>query len=176
MTIWQKIQQIVVGIVWLLVGVLLLAFGKDAYLLVIGMYTLVLAVYGIRLIWYYITMARHMTGGRGILYRGLLALDAGIFAASLAWVPQFYILVYLTGTQGFTGIVDLLRAKEAKGVEGHWKLKAFQGVMEVVIALACLIFLRTPEYVVDIVAIGFVFSAIMRIIGAFRRAAVITID
>lgn len=176
MTIRQKISQVLAGILMLCLSVLLIIWGEKAYPLILGIYCLVLEVAGLRMIWYYMRMARFMVGGLTILYRGILAFDFGLFAGSLAFVPSIYVLLYLCGTMAFSGIVDLLRAREAKGVQGHYKLKTFQGIVIIIIALLCIFFMRQQEMVVDIYAIGLVFSAIMRIVNAFRTAPIIVID
>lgn len=176
MTIWQRLRQIIIGLVLFPVGILLMLFGGEVYPLIIGLYSLALEIYGVRKVWYFIRMARFMTGGRRILYRGILAFDFGIFAGSLVWVPQIYILLYLTGTMAFSGLVDMLRAKESKDIDGPWKMKMFQGATEIGVAVLCVLFLRTTDYVVDIFAVGLIFSAVMRILSAFRRTPVIMID
>lgn len=176
MTIWQRIRQIVIGLVLLPAGFLLMMFGGEVYPLIIGLYSLALEIYGVRKVWYFFRMARYMTGGRRILYRGILAFDFGIFAGSLVRVPQIYILLYLTGTMAFSGLVDILRARESREIEGPWKMKTFQGATEIGVAVLCVLFLRSTDYVVDIFAMGLIFSAVMRILSAFRRTPVIMID
>ncbi len=176
MTIWKKLQKILFGIVMILVGVALFVFGEDAYMIIIAIFSLSLELMGIRFLWFYIRMARHMVGGRSILFRGILFLDAGIFTGSLVWVPRIYVLVYLAGTLAFSGLVNIVGANEARGLHGRWRFKAFEGVGKVLIALCVLLFMRSGEEVVDICAAGFIFSAIMNIASAFRRQQVITIQ
>ena len=108
-----------------LFALLMITFDEKAYPVIVGVYATALEFMGIRLIWYYFTMARHMVGGRSILYRGVLFVDFGVFTGSLALVPHIYVLLYLAGTLAFSAVVDLLRAKEAKGIDSPWKLKTF---------------------------------------------------
>lgn len=176
MTIWQKITQITIAVVMIALGVLLIVFGEDAYKAVIGLYSLALELMGIRMLVFYFRMARFMVGGRNILYRGILAFDFGVFAGSLVRVPQIYVLLFLSGTLAFSGLVDILRANESRGIAGAWKLKTFQGAMEILIALICIIFMRTSTLVVYVFSVGLIFSALMRIINAFRRTPMIRID
>ena len=176
MTIWQRINQVSIGIVMLFLGVLLFHYDTDTYPVIIVLYSLALEITGFRLLWYYFTMARHMVGGRSILYRGALFLDFGLFTGSLLTVPQFYVLNYLTGTLAFSAVVDLLRAREARGVRSSWKLKGFQGLVKLITVLICLIFLHSEALVVDIFSVGFIFSALMRIVNTCRRTKVIVIS
>ena len=176
MTLRQRTREVLIGLGMLVLAILLIALDEKAYPLIVAIYSIALELRGFRQIWYYLTMARHMVGGRNILYRGILLIDAGVFTGSLIQVPQIYILIYLTGTLAFAAAVDLLRAREAKGIHGPWKFKTGQGLVELGIALICLIFLHTQSLVVDIFSVGFIISAFMRIAGAFRRSPVITIS
>ena len=176
MTIVQRIRDIIVGLVMLALALFLLIAEDNAYPAIVAIYATVLEIAGFRLLWYYLTMARHMVGGLRILYQGAIYVDIGLFTASLINVPQMYILIYLTGTLAFSAVVDLLRARESKSIQSSWKLKAFQGAVELLIALICLIYMHTPVMVVDVFCAGYIFSAFMKIVGAFRRAPVITIS
>ncbi|MBR5116761.1 MAG: hypothetical protein IK096_06820 [Lachnospiraceae bacterium] len=176
MTVAQRIENFVIGGVMLILGAALLSQDADAYPAIVSLYCLALELQGIRLIWYYFAMARHMVGGRSILYRGVLFINFGVFTGTLLSVPQIYILAYLTGTLAFSAVIDLLRANEARGIRGPWKLKTFQGAVKLLIALICLIFMHSPALVVDIFSVGFIFSALMRIVNACRRTPVITIS
>ena len=176
MTIWQRLRKILWGILMILIGLSLIVFGEEAYMVIIGIFSLTLEIMGLRMLWFYFRMARHMVGGRNILFRGILFFDFGVFTGSLAWVPRMYVLMYLAGTLIFSGVVDLLNARQARAIESSWKLKTFQGGCKEVIAAGCLVFMRSGARVVYIYAIGFIFSAIMNIINSFRRTQVITID
>ncbi len=176
MTIRQRVQQILLGVIMILFALIMIAFDEKSYPLIVAFYAIALEFFGWRMVWYYITMARHMVGGRSILYRGILFIDFGVFTASLVLVPHIYVLLYLSGTLAFSAVVDLLRAKEAKSIQSPWKMKALQGAIELVTAVVCLLFMHTPALVVDVCSAGFLFSALTRIINAFRRMPVVTIS
>jgi uncharacterized membrane protein HdeD (DUF308 family) len=176
MTIWQRLRMIIASLVTILVGATLLFFGEKAYMAIIGVFSLTLELMGIRMLWYYFRMARLMVGGRNILFRGILYFDFGVFTGALAWVPRVYVLMYLAGTLAFSGIVNVIGASEAREIQSNWKFKAFTGTGKLLIAISCLIFMRSGTQVVDICAIGFIFSALTGIAGACRRQHVITID
>lgn len=176
MTVWQKLRKILLGIAMILIGAALFIFGEEAYMAIIGFFSLALEIMGIRMLWFYFRMARHMVGGQNILFRGILFFDFGVFTGSLVWVPRMYVLIYLAGTLAFSGAVNIIGANEARGIQSSWKLKAFEGTVKVLIAVCCLIFMRSGARVVDICAVGFIFSAVMNIANAFRRQQVITID
>ncbi len=176
MTIWQRIRKALWGIFMILIGLMLMIFGEEAYMVIIGVFSLTLEIMGLRMLWFYFRMARHMVGGRNILFRGIFFFDFGVFTGSLMVVPKMYVLMYLAGTLIFSGVVDLLNARAAKAIESSWKLRTLQGGCKEVIAAGCLIFMRSGARVVYICAVGFIFSAIMTIINSFRRTQVITID
>lgn len=176
MTIWQKIKNVLLAVSMIIIGVAMLFFGEKAYMAIIGLFSLALEIMGLRMLIFYFGMARYMVGGRNILFRGILFFDFGLFTGSLVWVPKGYILMYLAGTLAFSGIVNIIGASEAKRIESSWKFKTFQGIVKILFAISCLIFMRSEVRVVNICAIGFILSAVMSISNTFRRQQVVTID
>ena len=160
MTIGQKLKNVLSAISMILIGIAMLFFGEKAYMAIIGVFSLTLDIMGIRKLIFYFSMARYMVGGRNILFRGILLFDFGIFTGSLVWVPQVYILLYLAGTLAFSGVVNIIGASEVKRIESSWKLKTFQGIVKILFAISCLLFMHSEIRVVDICAIGFIFSAV----------------
>lgn len=176
MTIWQKLKNVLSAVLMILIGIVMLLFGEKAYMVIISVFSLTLEIMGLRMLVFYFSMARYMVGGRNILFRGILFLDFGIFTGSLVWVPKGYILMYLAGTLAFSGVVNLIGANEARIIQCSWKFKTFQGIVKILFAISCLIFMRSEVRVVDICAIGFIFSAITSVANTFRHQQVITID
>ena len=176
MTIWQKVKNVLLAVSMIAIGVAMIFYGEKAYFVIIALFSIALEIMGLRKLMFSFSMARHMVGGRNILFRGILFFDFGIFTGSLVWVPKGYILVYLAGTLAFSGVVNIIGATEAKRIESSWKFKTFQGIVKILFAIICLIFMRSEVRVVDICAIGFILSAVMSIANTFRRQQVITID
>lgn len=176
MTKWQKLRNILLAASMILIGVAMLVFGEKTYMGIIGIFSLTLEIMGLHMLWFYFRMARHMVGGRNILFRGILFFDFGIFTGSLVWVPRAYVLMYLAGTLAFSGVVNLLGATESRRIQSSWRFKTFQGVVKILFSIICLIFMRSGARVVYICAVGFIFSAVMNIANTFRRQQVITID
>lgn len=178
MTIFQRIRNILIGLIMILIGLIFLINPSDeAYILVIGVLFLGLTIKGIKDIIFYITMARHMVGGKIILFQGVVLLDFALLTGSLSNVPKIYILLYLILINGFAGIVEVLRALESKKeVDGPWKMKFSHGIVNFILALSCLIFIRHNNTALIIYSIGLIYSAIMRIINSFRRTTFILIE
>ncbi|MBQ7724828.1 MAG: hypothetical protein IJT63_04365 [Lachnospiraceae bacterium] len=178
MTIFQRIRNIIVGLVMILVAVIFIAFPSDEdYVFVIAVLTLGLAIKGLRDIIFYFTMARHMVGGKMILIQGVIVLDFALLTGSLSDVPKIYILLYLVVIHAFSGIVEILRAMEARRtVSGPWKMKFTHGIVDFLLAFSCFIYIRQTHTALIIYSIGLLYSAIMRILNAFRRTTFILIE
>ncbi len=176
MTLIGRITNIVTGIVMILVGIILVLDTEDSYLVVIAILGLTLLAEGVRSIIFYFSMARNMVGGRAMLYKGAILMDFGVFTLTLNDVPRGYVLLYLISIHAFAGLVDILRALEAARLESHWKLTMAHGVVNFVMALLCIIFLKSPNTVIYIYASGLVYSAFFRIARAFRRNRIVFIQ
>ena len=178
MTLLQRTKQILFGLVMIQVAIAFVYFqGDKKYMVVIWILALGLAFKGLTDIFYYFTMARHMVGGRIILFQAVIILDFALFTASLSDVPKIYILFYLVWIHAFSGVIETLRAMEAKRtVEGPWKMKLGHGIVNFALALSCLIFIKKTDTAVFIYCIGLVYSGAIRIISAFRRTAFTVIE
>ena len=122
-----------------------------------------------------------MVGGKTILVRAILLLDVAIFTFSIsAMNNKIVVLLYLLGIYAFTGAIDVLRAIEAKQAgSAGWRMKLFRGIVGLAFTVALFIigFIAGRT---DIFVIGFCFSlaysGLMRIVGAFRRTAIVYIQ
>ncbi len=178
MSVTQRIKRILLGLMMLLAAIAFLVLPEDGtYSIIIALLALGLAIRGIKDIAFYFTMARHMVGGKMILFQGVVVLDFALFTGSLHDVPKIYILLYLVGIHAFSGAIEILRALEAKRtVGGPWKMKMGHGLINLGLALTCLIFLHSTSTAVIIYSIGLLYSAIVRIISGFRRTAFVVIE
>ena len=135
-----------------------------------------LLVNGLRLFIYYFLMARHMVGGKMILVTAVFLLDLGLFTFSLDTFPRLYVLLYLLGYHIFFGVINVLRGMEAKQYKSPvWKANVLQGAVEILLALICVLFVRSIRVLVYVYCLTLAWSACMRIISAFRQSAVIFI-
>lgn len=178
MTGFQRIRKILFGLGMLIVAIIMIASPSDEkYMFVVGVLALGLAIAGLKDIIFYFVMARHMVGGKMILIQGVIIFDFAMITGSLADVPKIYILLYLIGIHAFSGVVDVLRAMEARRtVEGPWKLKFSHGLVNFALAVACLIFIRRSNTALMIYSLGLIYSAVVRIFSAFRRTSFILIN
>ncbi len=122
-----------------------------------------------------------MVGGKTFLYQSMLIMDFAVFTLSISTMNnKIIILIYLLGIYAFTGAIDILRALEAKGAgAGGWRLKLFRGITGILFVIALFligfVFGRTDIFVYGY-CFSLAYSAIIRIITAFRRTAIVYIQ
>ena len=173
----QRIKNILIGIAIILGALILIAFPEDGIIITASILSLSLFIYGIKTLIYYATMARHMVGGRIMLYLAVVVLDLGMFTMMLTNIPKIYIVLYLVVVYAFAGAVGILRALEAKRYQAPmWKLSLISGIINVVIAILCIIFMRSTNMIVYLYCVGLIYSAIVRIVTAFRKTAIVYIQ
>ena len=134
---------------------------------------------GVGSLYYYLTIARHMVGGRNVLYRAMVLLDLGILAGMLADHPTVYAIVYMALLLGFGGVVSVLRANEARKIGGRWKLRLLSGVTELLLAVLVSVIAAVYgrlDAAVFVYGAGLIYSAVLRIAAAFRRNEIVYIQ
>ncbi len=168
MSHWQRIKSVIGSVLLLLmIPILLFMPQEQGISLVAFVLSLLLIAYGVRVTWFYFRMARHMVGGKMMLCQGILLLDIGLFSVSLLAVFAF------------SGGIDILRALEAKRYGApSWKLKLISGCVTIAAAAAIGIAgfcFGSPELAVYGYCVSLLYLAVVRLIAAFRKTAVIYI-
>ena len=178
MTVYQRIKKILFSLCMFAVALFFIINPSDeAYSVVVAILSIGLAIAGIKDIVFYFTMARHMVGGKMILIQGVIIFDFAIITGSLANVPKIYILLYLIGVHAFSGVIEIMRAMEARRtVDGPWKIKFSHGIVNLILAIACLIFIRQSNTALIIYSLGLLYSAVVRLFDAFRKKAFVVIE
>ncbi|MCR5233845.1 MAG: hypothetical protein K6E53_08045 [Lachnospiraceae bacterium] len=178
MTIYQRIKKILFSICMFSVALFFIINPSDeAYTIVVGIFSIGLAIAGIKDIIFYFVMARHMVEGKMILIQGVIIFDFAMISGSLTDVPKIYILLYLIGVHAFSGVIEILRAMEARRtVDGPWKIKFSHGIVNLVLALACLVFIRRSHTALIIYSLGLMYSAVVRLFDAFGKTAFVVIE
>ena len=179
MTLAKRIGKLLRALGSCLIAWIMIRLGEDGFLLVSTLLSLGLIVFGARNLIYYFSMARHMVNGRSILYLGVIALDFGIFTLSIANGRGAFVALYLLGVYAFSGVIDILRAREARQFEApSWRLRLAEGIANIGVAAAAVVFglfrgdLRS---VTLIYAAGLLYSALLNPISAFRKTAIVYI-
>ncbi len=177
MTRLQKIYSLIFGILMICVAVIIPFFPEYSYDIILTIMSIALMFYGLKLLIYFLTMARYMVGGRTVLYRALILIDFGYLTFSFNDVNKIYILMYLAIIHAISGIIELMRARESINIgTKSWKLKFSHGVINVFISIACLAFVKHDNVGVYIYCAGLVYSGIIRIVTALRRTTFIYIQ
>ncbi len=177
MTKLQRIKNIIYGLILLASGMILLFVPDDAFVFLLLLLSTTLLISGLNTLVYYFTMARFMVDGKMMLYKGIIIFDFGVLTASLVDVPRQFVLVYLIGVHAFSGLVELLRAMEARRYGGkNWRLKMGHGFVNVITCIICIIFLNNTNTVVIVYALGILYSGALTLVSAFRRTAFVYIQ
>ena len=173
----QRIKNVLIGVLIILGAVILIAFPEEGIIITASILSLSLFVYGIKTLIYYITMTRHMVGGRIMLYLAVVVLDLGMFTMMLTNIPKMYIALYLVVVYAFSGAIDIMRALEAKKYQApSWRFSLISGIISVVIAILCIVFIGSTNMIVYLYSAGLIYSAIVRIITTFRKTAIVYIQ
>ncbi len=168
----QRITSALTGIALLLVSAAMIYLGKEGYYLVLALLTISLVLGGIRQLYYYFTMARHMVGGWRTLFQGVVILDLGMITLTLstADIHPRYIMLYLIGVNLFNAAVDILRSLEARRLDAPiWEVTLAGGCLELFLAASGLFFLDSLRLVTLLYCIGLVYTGIMKLVRGFRR-------
>lgn len=173
---FQRVKSIIAALLILACCLVLIIEPDGGASVIMVILSVSLIVMGVNSVIYFITMARHMVGGRSVLYKGLIILDIGIFTLTIVDTSIVYIIAYLLAFYVFTGVVDVLRAMEAKRFQSPtWKAKLVFGLLNIaagICALVCGIVFRSARIVVYIYSAGLVYSACSRIASAFKRTTI----
>ena len=177
MTKWQRIKNILSGLVMIPAAILLSWFPNEGLILIVLIIGLSAAVRGIGKLIYYFSMARYMVGGKNILFQGIIYLDFGIFTIGFADIPARYIMIFLLIGYVFYGLIDIMRAMEIRrrSTDG-WRFKFALGLGNLALAIVCITQVNSTRMTVYIYSLGMLFSAFGRIISAFRKSALIYVQ
>ncbi len=174
MTQFQRIKSIFYGITMILVAYLMISFPADSYTALLALIGTGFFISGVSTLIYYFTMSRFMVGGKRSLYSGTIMVDFALLTMSFNDVPRIYVLLYFAVLHAFSGIIEILRANETrKNGSKHFKLKLSHGIIDVLLALSCIVFIKATNIAVFIYSFGLVYSGIMHIISAFRRTTML---
>lgn len=173
----KRVSYFFLGLIMMLCSLIMFWYPEVGYQVVLLILELMLLIRGIRQLIFYFCMARHMVGGISIFYHGILLFDAGLFALNLHDVPRMYAMLYLIGYMLFSGVIDAGRANEVrKQNSGHWKYQLFSGIIKILVSFICINYLDSMEIIAMIYGIGLLHSALLHIVTAFRRTAVVYVQ
>lgn len=184
MSYFQRVKKIAASIFMLLVALLLIlmageGYAEEGFLTVVAIIILYQLFAGMSYLWYYLSMARHMVGGKKILTKSVLLLDLGFFTSSMFQMSSFVVVLYLLGFYAFSGVIDILRSLEAKRNGISWKLKFGNGCIGILISIALVVsglFNNQMNILVYGYSLSLLYAALTRLISAFRKTKVVYIQ
>ena len=164
-------------------GLLSVLFGFALYMapfmgvdMISAVMTAALLLLGIRKLYFYFSMSRHMVGGKNSLFSGIILIDLGVCAYMMQSFPPVYIMIYLLVIHSFYGATDIMVALRARRLKSRsWRIKLITGIGNLTLGVLAIIFGFTGEdmfRVIYIYALGVAYTGIMRMANAFRRTAV----
>lgn len=173
----KRIWTVLSGIFVIITALAMMVETEDAFFIASALVAFLLLQKGLSSLFYYVTMAHHMVGGKIILYYGVCMFDLGVFAVSVADQSKAIIIIYLTFGHLFAGAVSLVRAIRNKK-EGYskWRSDAALGLVHILITLACIIFRGSTDILVYIYCIGLINLTVLDMRSALKKSAVIYIQ
>ena len=177
MTRFRRLQTVLTGLLLLGNAVYLFLNPDEGYRLLVLCLSLSLTLYGVHTLLYYFVMARFTVGGKSLLYRGFLVLEAGLFSLMAVDIPRLYIVIYLAGANLVSGgicIADALRSRKEHGASR--KLKLAEGAVSIAVAVICVLFRNRNDILTYVYCLELLYAAGTRFCSAFRRNAIVYIQ
>lgn len=173
----RRAGKVISGLLMIIGSILFIMFPKDGAIYVVLCIDIALLLYGMRMIIYYITLARFMVGGIMTLYKSIIVIDFGLFVFYLYEIPYRLVMFYLAGVMAFHGVTVILSAMESRRLEvPFWRGKLAYGVINILLVIVSVLMMDSMKTVAYIFSISLIHSAIYNIVSAFRKSAVIYIE
>ena len=170
MTKTQKVINIIEAIILVTVAFVLISVPEIGYGIVVLVLGIGFVIKGVSALWNYFTLSVHMVGARRSFYYGIMIFDLGLFTICLGNLPKLYVMLYLCGLYLFSGGIDIWSAISQKKMGSkHYKMKLLQGIINILIGIMCLVFLKSEEMVILIYAAGLAYNGIVRLINVFKE-------
>lgn len=175
MSLGQRVRSILAGLAMTLCAMFALQIGEDGLPFVLLALGVTLLAYGIKTLAYYLTMARHMVGGKVMLFVAIFSLDAGMLALSLVDASQVIVALYLIAIHAFSGATGMAHSLEERAYGSPWRLDALNALVHLLVVVACIGTLGSPDLLVRVYSAGLFYSAAMHIVSAFRNTDIVYI-
>lgn len=180
MSHFQRVKNIIFGIVLILFAISLIISPEEGYPVIAAVVSALVFIYGFKLLIYYFRMARYMVGGKSTLCQAIIILDLALFLTTMVFMGEVVIIIYLLGIYAFTGVVDILRAFEAMKMKAsNWKVKLITGLISVLFAVSLVVagfVIGNMQIIVYGYCLSLVYSAVVKIATAFKRTAIVYIQ
>ena len=158
MSTLQRIEYSLAGLVRVLFGIFMIYKPFESYVPIARILVAVLVLMGLRNLLYYVLMARHMVGGKMILFIGMLFMDFGIFSYSLVERPKLFLISYLIVSHFFWGSLNIIKAVVEKEITPTWRRDCMQGILHMLIMAAAIRYASSVRRLVILFCAGIIYS------------------
>ncbi len=172
----KRFFNLIIAALMILICIVVILEQRLGILFVALFFAFYMIIKGARLLQYYLTMARHMVGGHGIIYKAIIYLDLGLFMLTVADTPEIYVILYIVIYMMIGACLDIVSALEAKKQGGSWKLKLGFGICLAGIAAVSGLMINVVGVGVFVVCIYYGVSAVSRIVATFKKTAIVYIQ
>ena len=174
----------IIGAVFVILGSLvLMQVPEIAFELIAIGIAFMLTIYGIKYLIYYITHAQHMVGGKWLMLVGLVLLDLGAlfdlcaFASMLIDQARAIMIIYVAGAHFIAAVLNIIRTVgNKKDSNPSWKIDLAQGIGNFAQVVLCLVFINHISIPVYIYCIGCIYTAILMIVSACNKTAIVYVQ
>ena len=168
----------IIGAVFVILGSLvLMQVPEIAFELIAIGIACMLTLYGIKYLIYYITHAQHMVGGKWFLLIGLILFDLGAFASMLIDQARAIMIIYVAGAHFIAAVLNVIRTVgNKKDSNPSWKIDLAQGIGNFAQVVLCLVFINHISIPVYIYCIGCIYTAILMIVSACKKTAIVYVQ
>ena len=173
----QRLANLVLGFLMIACGIVLLLNPQGGVIVVAAILSAILLLYGVGKLVYYISLARHMTGGLTVLFMAIIAIDVGAFAVAVVVDnPLLAIAFYLSTYNTISGFLSIARGIESKLFGSPWIMNILLGLVSLALASLCTTFINSGETIIWVFCIGLFYSAGVRLASAFKPTEIIYIQ
>ena len=176
----ERFRTFIRGIFTVIFAIVMFFVSEDGIRLIAMILGITVVLYGVRMLHYYSSMARHMVGGKITLYLGIVSLCFGLFTFSILDSSRLFLVIYLIAMYIFTGAVELMNGLEKKKYNAPgWRRKIIYGAVCVLVGILAIIlgvFTRSLSALVYMYAAGLFTSGVIRVGQAYKKTEIVYIS
>ena len=173
----RRIWNIIYAVISIHAALLLILIPEEAFIFIAAAVGIWLMWRGLKYLFYYLTQANKMVGGKRILLVGLFLFDFGVFATSIIDQAQAILIIYIVAVHLVASIVNLIRTigNKKDGNPGWW-IDLAQFIGNVAQVVLCLVFIKHVEIPVYLYCMGEIYSNVIKIISSCKKTAIVYVQ
>lgn len=173
----RRVFTVILAIFVIQASIILMMVPEMAFEVIAFGIAVMLLFYGVKYLIYYLTHAQHMVGGKWFLIIGIILFDLGAFASSLLDQAQAILIIYVAGAHFVGAVLNIIRTVgNKKDNNPSWKIDLAQGIGNFAQVVLCLVFINHISIPVYIYCIGCIYTAVLMIITACKKTAIVYVQ